>query len=346
MFKSLKSRIDKELPSFIHDIQTRYSLNNISPLLSKSIKDFVLRDGKRIRPILFAIGYLGYAAKAAPGLIRSALSIELLHDFMLVHDDIIDKSDTRRGKPSLHTLFNKHISRYRGIKFSGQDLAIVAGDIMYAMAIDAFLSIKVGMRYKEKALKKFIAAAVNTGAGEFIELLGGLKDIRDIRLKDIYKVYDYKTASYTFATPLATGAILAGAPQNQTDNLYSYGICLGRAFQIKDDLLGIFGDEKKTGKSTLTDLQEAKKTLLIWHAYSNSGNKVRKTIHNILSRKTVSKKDLCRMRKIITETGSLEFTKREILRLVKKSEAIISNTSMKRNYMEALLSWSDKLLNH
>ena len=100
MILNIKNRIEKELRKYIVEVNKTYDLSGISPLLYQRIKEFILRDGKRIRPILFCIGYLGFADKAAPGLYRSAVSIELLHDFMLIHDDIIDKSHLRRSKPS------------------------------------------------------------------------------------------------------------------------------------------------------------------------------------------------------------------------------------------------------
>ena len=107
MFLKIKIRVEKELSAYARSIDKVYSLNKLSPILFKSIKEFILRDGKRIRPVLFCIGYLGFSKRTPRGLWRSALSLELLHDFMLVHDDIIDKSDMRRGKPSMHALL-KH----------------------------------------------------------------------------------------------------------------------------------------------------------------------------------------------------------------------------------------------
>jgi geranylgeranyl diphosphate synthase type I len=216
----------------------------------------VLREGKRIRPLLFLTGYSGFTNKPAPGLYTSALSFELLHDFMLIHDDIIDKSDTRRGKPSMHALLNNYLKGTPNLKFSGEDLAIVLGDVIYAMAINAFLYIKEEKERKERALKKFVEAAMYTGSGEFIELIYGIKKLDKIKKEDIYKVYDFKTAYYSFASPLAIGAILAGAGKKQVDNIFKYGICLGRAFQIKDDIICMFDTEERTGKSSLTDLQE------------------------------------------------------------------------------------------
>ena len=192
MQSKLKNIIEAQLKNYLRHLDKSYSLSRISPLLFRSIKDFVLRKGKRIRPILLTVGYLGFAKKPAPNLYQTALSIELLHDFMLVHDDIIDKSDTRRGKPAMHRLFAKSLDKHKGLKFNGQDLAIVAGDVMYAMAIDSFLSINENMVRKEKALRQFIRAAIYTGMGEFIELLGGTKKLEQTSKEDIYRVYDYK----------------------------------------------------------------------------------------------------------------------------------------------------------
>ena len=196
MLLKIRKRLDRELARFLRDLDKEYGVKKISPLLSAYIREFVQRKGKRIRPLLFVVAYLGFAKKEAPGLYTSALSLELLHDFMLVHDDIIDKSDIRRGKPSLHRMFNAYLSRYKNLKFSGQDLAIVAGDVMYAIAIHAFLAIKENMPRKEMALKKFIRAAIYTGSGEFIELLCGIKDIANTSRQDIYNIYDFKTANY------------------------------------------------------------------------------------------------------------------------------------------------------
>ncbi len=344
MLNRIKNKIDSQLEVFLERVNKDYSLGKLSPLISKSIKDFVLRDGKRIRPILFVIGYSSLCSRKAKNLYESALAIELLHDFMLIHDDIIDKSDTRRGKPSMHKMLEGILKKHKNIKFNGQDLAIVIGDVLYAIAIDAFLSIKEEPKRKEVALKNFIKAAICTGSGEFIELLGGIKSIDEIKKSDIYKIYDYKTAFYTFACPLSTGAILAGASQSEITKLSQYGMQVGRAFQIKDDIIGIFGDEKKIGKSTLSDLQEAKKTILIWHAYNNSKAKDKKTIKAILSKGKVTKSDLAAIQKIIIESGSLDFSRNEINKLIKNATDLIQSSKMRKNYQVFLRSYPKKSL--
>ena len=344
MLVHMKNKIDRELTKFIKEIDVTYSLSKISPLLFKSIKDFVLRDGKRIRPLLFCAGYLGFTKKPAPRLYTSALSLELLHDFLLVHDDIIDKSKTRRGKPSMHQMLNNHLKNYHKIKFNGQDLSIVVGDVMYAIAINAFLSIKEDFNRKEKALKKFIEAAIYTGSGEFIELLSGIEDLDKITKEQIYKIYDFKTAYYSFASPLATGAILAGASDNEVNKLFKYGVYLGRAFQIKDDILGLFSSERKIGKSNLSDLQEAKKTMLIWHAYYNSTKKDKSAIKIAFSKTKVDKNDLSLIRKIVTASGALDYTKNEVIQLLHKAKKTLLSSKIRLRYKELLNRYSCDIL--
>ena len=343
MFNNIKNKIEAELANVGPTIDKTYSLNKISPLLFESIKSFILRPGKRIRPVLFVIGYLGFKKKPNPGLYKSALSVELLHDFFLIHDDIIDKSDTRRGKPSLHKVFDKFLAKYRNIKFNGQDLAIVTADIIYALAIEMFLSIKEKPQFKEKALQRFIKSAVHTGCGEFIELILGIKKIQSVSKEDIYKIYDYKTAYYTFASPLMMGAILAGAKPSEIAKLSKFSLYLGRAFQIKDDNLSMFFDEKKIGKSALSDLQESKKTLLIWYTYNHTSKKNKFLIKSILNKRKVTKADFLRIQKIARESGALDYTKSEINNLTQKAKTIISSLKMQMQYKNLLLSYAKGL---
>lgn len=345
MFLGIKKRIDGELSRFTASIDHAYSLNKISTALFKTIKDFISRKGKRVRPILFVVGYFGFSKKAAPGLYRSALSIELMHDFMLIHDDIIDKSSTRRGKPSMHEVLNRYLTGYKNIKFNGQDLAIVAGDVLYAMSLRAFLSIRERLARKEKAFKKLIDAAIYTGSGEFIEFLLGLKGIDKITKNDIYKIYDFKTANYTFASPLAIGAILGGATDKEVNRLFHYGIYLGRAFQIKDDYMGMFSEEKETGKSNLTDLQEAKLTLLLWYAYHHSGGKDQRMMKRILSKKNVAFADLLEMRKIVTRSGALDYAKKEVEACIKNAQSLIARIKMRPPYRDMLSQYAKEILN-
>lgn len=344
MYQKIKGKIEKELRNYLSSANKAYSLRKLSPLLFRRIKEFVLRKGKRVRPVMFVVGYLGFTKRAASGLYRSAISFELLHDFLLVHDDIVDKSATRRGKPSMHKLFDQHLAQFKSVKFTGQDLAIVAGDVIYSMAADAFVAIKEDPKRKQDALQKFAESGMYTGIGEFVELLSGVQDIAKIKKSDIYKIYDCKTAFYTFASPLSCGAIVAGASKQEAERLHQYGIHLGRAFQIKDDILGIFAEERETGKSPITDLQEAKKTILLWHAYNNTSGKDRLQIKKVLANPKVKRKDLLIMRKIIKDCGSLDYASDEIRQLLHQAQTTIKPSKMKLKYKKFLSDYSKKLI--
>jgi geranylgeranyl diphosphate synthase, type I len=342
MLNEIKKRIEKEAMLYIRDLDRLYSLQKLSPVLFRHIKDFLVTDGKRIRPLLFIISYLGFSKKPASesGLYRSALSFELLHDFALVHDDIIDKSEVRRGKPSMHNMLNRHLAKYKNIKFNGQDLALILGDVMYIISIDAFLSINENRRRKEIALKKLIEAAIYTATGQFLELLSGTKIIGTITKEDLYKIYDLKTAYYSFASPLVIGAMLAGAKKKEIDRLFRYGMYLGRAFQIRDDILDMFGKKEKD----ITDLRNAKRTILIWHAYNNSDKKRRLIIEKLLEKTVVADSDLSRIRGIITDSGTLDYAKAEISRLLNKAKTLNAASGMRKLYKNLLLRYHSEII--
>ena len=344
MLKEIRNKIEKSLTVYLKELDSLFSLKKTSPLLFAHIQEFTAREGKRVRPALFVAAYLGFAKKEAPGLYTSALSLELLHDFMLVHDDIIDKSELRRGRPSMHTMLNRYLARFYAARFNGQDMAIVIGDVMYALALHSFLAIRVDKERKEKALKKLIEAALYTGTGECIELLTGIKPIEKTTLAEIYRIYDLKTACYTFASPLCMGAILAGASDREARKLYRYGMTLGRAFQIKDDYLGMFSDEKETGKSALSDIREAKKTVLIWYAYLHTDAKNRTRMKTILGKDRAGFEDLKAIRAIVTASGSLAHAKKEIHILRARAERILASSRISPRYKEALNAYAAQIV--
>lgn len=336
MFDEIKKRIDAQLRSYVAGLEADYGLKKISPVLSRHIEEYLLRPGKRVRSVLFVAGYLGYAARPGPGLYRSALAFELLHNFMLIHDDIIDRSALRRGSPAMHTALERVLAPYPNLKFNGSDLSIVVADVIYAMAINAFLSIREDPRHKEAALRKFTEAAILTGSGEFVEMLAAARPIGRITRNDIYTIYDLKTAHYTFCAPLAVGAILAGAPAGQIEHLKGYGINIGRAFQINDDILDMCASEAQTGKTSLTDIKESKKTLLIWHAYRNASPANRRVMQRIFDKRQPGRSDMETIRRIAGSCNSVDFCRSRITRLIRTAALSHGRLTMKPRFKELL----------
>lgn len=315
-------------------VEKDYKLHLVSPVLYQSIREFTLREGKRIRPLLLILSYKGFSPKGkriSPSIYNASTCIELLHSFMLIHDDIIDRSDLRRGKPTLHRLLGKTVKTSDQQKL-GYDLGIVAGDIVYAFAIDAFLSVKESPSRKERALKYFIQTAAFTAMGEFIDTVHGVEKLNKVKEKDVFLNYTLKTARYTFDCPLVTGAILAGADNRDIKKLSELGILIGQAFQIQDDIIGIFETEKNIGKSILSDLDESKKTLLVCHANDTLSPAKKKLFLKYFDKHKKSYNDLVAVRKIFVDAGSLQYCMDQVDDRIQKTFKKLRSLKMQEKY--------------
>jgi len=344
MIEETKNKIDQHLIAFLEKARKEYPFRQVHPILFQSIKEFCARPGKRLRPLLMALSYQGYHTKKQnpKNLYTACGCLELLHNFMLIHDDIIDCSDLRRGKPTLHKILAKTISTKEREKL-GSDLAIVAGDIVYALAIDAFLTIEEDPLRKENALKYFIQTAAFTAMGEFIDIIHGFEKVQRIKEKDVFLNYSLKTARYTFECPLIIGAILAGAPKADLKTLSKIGLMIGQAFQIQDDIIGIFSTEKKIGKSILSDIAEFKKTILVCHAYRTLSQKKKKEFTKIFQKPRKTYNDLVRIRHIFIESGSLSYSLRKIKTLLKDSHHALNSLCIKPKMKNTLWQAVDLL---
>lgn len=338
MIDAIRSEIEKSLEHFMNQIKEDYKLHLVHPSLYESIREFSLRKGKRIRPLLLILSYKGFCPKGKKvpfSLYNASTCIELLHNFMLIHDDIIDRSNLRRGKPTLHKLLGK-IVKTKDPEKLGYDLAIIAGDIVYALAIDAFLSIEEEPYRKERALKYFIQTAAFTAMGEFIDTIHGVESLERITEKDVFLNYTLKTARYTFDCPLVTGAILAGASEEDVKKLSELGILVGQAFQIQDDIIGIFDTQKNIGKSILSDLAESKKTILVCHAFNALKGKEKQKFIHLFNKNKKTYKDLITIRKIFMQTGSLQYSLNEVKSRVEKTCVILDKLKMNKEYKDII----------
>ncbi len=348
MIEQIRKNIDKSLSTFLDTVKKDYKLHLVSPLLFESIREFTLREGKRLRPLLLVLTYKGYAPsskKISRKLYNASTCMEFLHNFMLIHDDIIDRSDLRRGRPTMHKILAHTVKSPDPDKL-GIDLGIIAGDIVYALAIDAFLSIDEPLDRKERALKYFIQTAAFTAMGEFIDTVSGVKAIDDVNEEEVFLNYTLKTARYTFDCPMVTGAILAGAGPQEIKRISEFGILIGQAFQIQDDIIGIFETEANIGKSILSDLAEGKKTLLVTHAFSVLKGKGKATFLKIFTKETKTLEDLEAVKKIFVEAKSLDYALSAINVRLKKAQKILTTLKMNDEYRQLLGDSLLKLFSH
>ena len=308
-----QAKINERLGLFFDEqIEEASKISDYTRDVVANIKEYTLRGGKRLRPIFLIYGYKCLTEDDnIDAIIEASISIELMQSYLLIHDDIMDEDELRRGKPTFHiayknicaTLFGEDDTR----KF-GENIAILAGDLLEAYGIDVLTNSRFKEEYITKALQKYAEIVKNVGYGQILDIMSEKK--KDITEAEILLIHKLKTASYTIENPLQIGAILAGAVEADLAVMSNYGLPLGLAFQIQDDILGLFGTEEKIGKPVGSDIQEGKKTLLILHALSNCSEKENGFITSALGNAEVTMAEIDTIRDIVRKTGSLDYSKR------------------------------------
>jgi geranylgeranyl diphosphate synthase, type I len=235
---------------------------NVDPDLEApfaALARFVLSGGKRLRPAFCHWAYVGAGGGPTDDLvIDTGAAFELLHAFALVHDDVMDGSDTRRGDPTIHLEFHRRhaTSGWRGeSRRFGEGVAILVGDLADVFA-DRLLS-----RAPDEAFAVWNELKIELNVGQYLDVLGTARPGTD--LATAHRIARYKSGKYTIERPLHVGAALFGRYDELRDDLSAYGSPLGEAFQLRDDILGVFGDTTRTGKPVGDDLREGKPTPLL-----------------------------------------------------------------------------------
>jgi geranylgeranyl diphosphate synthase type I len=273
--------------------------------------------GKRLRP---AFCYWSYAAVAgqpedpAP-LLDVAASLDLFHVSALIHDDIIDGSDTRRGAPSAHRYFaREHNARaWQGSPGQfGHDAAIVLGDLLLAGAVAMADRSQIGADRLRRARPYLDAARIEVAAGQYLDLLNEVRGAGEDPLAEAELIMEFKTSKYTVARPVQIGAALGLADQDTLAHLGRFGSHLGHAFQMRDDVLGLFGDPNVTGKPAGDDLREGKRTVLIAHALELAAPAPRARLTALLGDPDIDKEGVDEARTILVTSGAVEATERAI----------------------------------
>lgn len=331
--------------------------NKYSPLITKfyrDLGDFSSR-GKKMRAFLVWLGYrTGYARgpvnRFPPASARSSrksnvgqqdrvelravgspstvatpriedilpicLAFEMTQSFLLIHDDIIDNAPLRRGKPTIHKIYG----RKYGDEY-GRAMAIVLGDIACVELFDLVVSSDFEPKLKILCVRKLINVLLETTYGQAMDIENAY--IKPT-LEGIYKVTDLKSARYSFVGPLTIGAALGEVSRSQLEALAQYGRAVGLAFQIQDDILGVFGKEEVLGKSILSDMREGKNTILVYKTRELASSSDKKILEKIWGNRKATVGDLAKVRQIIERTGALAWCRRENLRLVAEAKKNIS----------------------
>ncbi len=316
-----KTSVDKELENFFNSkIQGK---DGIEKDVINALRNFTLRGGKRIRPLFMIAGYW-LNSDIDEKIIKAAISLELMQSYLLIHDDIIDRSDIRRGGPAFHRLFS-----YKNDVNEG--LAIVAADLADAYSHEILLENDFPQDRLNKAMMIMAETVERTGIGQLMDIVMPFKE--HVTLDDVTNIHIMKTAHYTINGPMKMGSVLSG--YRNPSLIDDYGIPLGVAFQIQDDILGMFGDEKTLGKSVTSDFEEGKMTHLILLTYQMAEAKDIQFIKERIGRKGISAEEFEKVREIIRECGALDETRRISLDYYNKAIAAIDKlTEDKMKRME------------
>jgi geranylgeranyl diphosphate synthase, type I len=300
----------------------------------------VLAGGKRLRPAFCYWGWRGAGGADGPEILAAAAALELLHAGALVHDDVLDDSDTRRGRPTIHRRFAaRHAAAgWRGAAAPfGRGVAILLGDLLLAWTDELF----GGSGLPEGALSRgrpvLDAMRTELMAGQYLDLLEQAAGPGSVT--GALRVVTYKTAKYTIERPLHLGAALAG-PQAAHPGLAGgytgYGLPLGVAFQLRDDVLGVFGDPSQTGKPAGDDIREGKRTVLVAIAREKATAVQAAAIGRLHGDPAIDAAGIAEFCDLLTETGALAESELMIDRYVTQALAALDEAPVTAEAKAAL----------
>ncbi len=299
--------------------------------LFDALRRFICQGGKRLRPSFCFWGAVGGGADPTDPRLRDAgAALELLHAFALIHDDVMDGSDSRRGAPSAHRVFEEHHRRggLRGeSRRYGEGLAILAGDLAFVYA-DTLLEAGPPL-----ARDVWHQLRIELTMGQWIDVIGAAQ--RDRSPARARWVASYKSGRYTVERPLQLGAALAGRP-DLFGPFSAFGRPLGEAFQLRDDLLGAVGDPSRTGKPVGDDLRDGKPTLLLALATERASAADRRLLDRA-GAADLTDEELRALQSTIVGSGAVDTVECEIATLVEQAAAALDRCALAPPAHDALL---------
>ncbi len=338
--KEYKERLDPALKAyFAKKIEQAEKLDPLAVEAVETIADFTLAGGKRIRPALVYYGYLAAGGQDDPKILEASMSIELAHSFLLMHDDIIDRDAMRHGVETVHERYKKigkRIAPQEDEVHFGNSMAMIAGDMASNMAYEIIFNTKFSAETIIRALDKIQNIVYVTIPGEMLDVVMEMKG--QATEEEILRMFEGKTSRYTFEGPLHLGSILAGGTDEMSVGFTKYSLPLGKAFQIRDDILGVFGDEKKLGKPVGSDVIEGKQTILLVKALELGNFEQKNVLKKYLGKKDLTEKELAQFREVIRATGSLEYSQNLSQQLVTEAVAALAQIDFKNEEARQFLA--------
>jgi geranylgeranyl diphosphate synthase type I len=326
----LRSRVDRALAGFLE--RQSAALEAVSPDCAPLVESVatLMRGGKRLRPAFCYWGWRGAGADDGDAIVTAAAALELFQAAALIHDDLMDGSDSRRGMPAVHRRFSG-LHRGQGWRGDGERFglagAVLAGDMCLVWTDEIFAASGLPVERLEAARPLFNRMRTELLGGQYLDVLGQSLPEADDPAADVERarhVIRFKSAKYTVEHPLLIGATLAGADEELLATYSAYGLPLGEAFQLRDDVLGVFGDPDETGKPAGDDLREGKRTVLVTTALQHANAAQADVVRRLLGDPRLDAEGVAVLRGVIQDTGALDAVERLIEDLAARSQKALA----------------------
>lgn len=303
-----------------------------------------IRGGKKLRGAQIQLGY-EIAGGKKRDVLQASTSIEIIHSFILMHDDIMDLDSLRRGFPTIHRQYE---DKHRKLKLSkdtfhyGISMGIGMGDLGAYLGTEVLLGSNLDADKKLKASIYLSRLLQRVAYGQGLDVTYG--KMKDITEHDVMQVHLHKASIYTVAGPLKIGALLGGLPNHRIKAIEKFGEPVGIAFQLKDDELGLFSDDKTLGKPIGSDIREGKNTILKIKAVEFAKAKDKRFLKNTYGNQKIKQKDVKKVQRLTIKTGALEYSQELSKKLVEKGKKHIPLITKDTGLQETLSSLADLVI--
>ena len=308
--QAYKRRSDADIEAYATHVRqtTREHYGQYPGVVTDAFFDMLSRGGKRMRAALVMVGYEMCGGRDEQMIVRAATAIEMVHASLLILDDIQDRSGLRRGKPTVHKMLEAY-HKAQGLKgdaaHTGTSLATNAALTGLHAAQMLVAGLQADPELRSKASGIIAHAVITTAHGQTLDFVQEITEATT--MDDIEHTMEWKTANYSILNPLCVGMVLAGAGCEDTDAIREYALHTGKAFQITDDIIGVFGDEAQTGKSSMDDIREGKRTLLVVHALEHAPEADTAFLRQCLGNISLSKEAFNRCTRILVQCGARSY---------------------------------------
>jgi len=328
--------VDDRLASWLRPrVVAAAGVSNEVGTAADAVMDLTLRGGKRMRAALVAAGYVAFAGgESWEACVPAMLAVELLQTYLLIHDDWMDDDDVRRGGPAVHAMLRARL----GSRELADATAILAGDLASGYAQEALLETDLAPERVLRAARAFARIQVEVVTGQLAEMHAAAGNTAAPTVETIHAL---KTASYTVTGPLLVGAALAGADDARCAQLERFGRPLGIAFQLRDDLLGVFGDPSATGKPVWNDIRRGKRTALV--AELRSDPRAASLLARVHGRDDAPTEDIEAVVRAMVETGAKSRVEARVRELCDEARTVLAAaapgmSAVGRRWLEGAIS--------